>query len=98
MNIVQLLYFAILIGVYVYLCIKNQRTKIKMKHENISLMLFVLQGIMLTGTLNQYGILDFELPNNQTILLGEIAYTLGYYLWAEIGLSIVIWDTKKQKK
>lgn len=98
MDIVQILYFAVLIGVYVYIYIKNQKEKIRMKHETIPLVLFIIQGIALMGTLNQSGLIDFELPPTRLLLFSKIAYTLGYYIFAEIGLLIVIWDTYKSKK
>lgn len=96
MDIVQILYFVVLIGVYVYLSIKNQNKEIK--YKKITFVLFIIQGISIIGNLLPYGIKTFTFPGSVISLAGYIAHLISYYFLAEIGLSIVIWDTHKSKK
>lgn len=95
MDIIEILYFILLIGIYVYLSIRNQDKEIK--HKKITLILFIIQGISIIGNLLPDGIKTFAFPGSAISLAGYIAHLISYYFIAEIGLALLIYQTKTKR-
>ena len=93
MDIVQILYFIVLIGIYVYFYIKNRNKEIK--HKKLSFILFIIQGISIIGSLLPDGIKIFSFPRSAISWAGYITHLISDYFIAEIGLTLFIYETKR---
>ena len=101
MNYFGIIYFIILIAILIVLNLVSKDKNIKLKYKPISIILYVIQGYSLYGSIKSIGLVPLTAIDIDiiTYILGELAYLLGYFLFAEIGLIITICEfVSKNKK